>query len=533
MSGYTEEGLIDKLSKLNVSQQSIQTLSRWIMYHRKRVQDSVQIWEQELYKAARDRKIIFLYLANDIMQNSRKKGGEFIKYFSRCIPSSILHVSQDCTPEDKRAIERLLDIWAERRVYPKDYVESIKNQMNGGTPPTTHHKTTAFPISDPSLTPPELHSSPSTPSHATAYNPTEFQAANFSPTSFTSNSVADNLLSNSVIFKPLVSCLKEVESAEMSVGIVSEKATDIRQEITSLLLGSTLNGISTQHELTLVANDVEDAMKSLNEYVSSLRKEEQARVKLITELKQCIAIQEEGIEEAKRLIANCEKKLQNSDSLKHNMQELFSTLPSISSPQKRPSSMEKELEPPKRSKLANSPSISSSLTSPLLTSNSPNIEKNSHPIHSPNLDKNIAKSPVIAHDPRLSHAQNATSPSLSSQSVPQVYQPNKVDPWLERNSTPQNDHNAKLPSSYNNYQQPSPHTFQPNSNLNEFPPPYTSMPHNYQTPQQNFSNIPNNNYQPGTPYTFPHMWPQQNITNIPQYPQPQTHHNNFNNQPTR
>ena len=77
------------------------------MYHRKRVSTSVEIWERELYNgmwnnlrhnntnfsaaAPIQRKLIFLYLANDIIQTSRKKGVEFIKGFGPVLHKTIVH----------------------------------------------------------------------------------------------------------------------------------------------------------------------------------------------------------------------------------------------------------------------------------------------------------------------------------------------------------------------------------------------------------------------------------------------------------
>lgn len=40
-------------------------------------------------KAKSSRKILYLYLANDIMQNSRKKTQDFIKGFSEVLPEVI------------------------------------------------------------------------------------------------------------------------------------------------------------------------------------------------------------------------------------------------------------------------------------------------------------------------------------------------------------------------------------------------------------------------------------------------------------
>jgi len=50
MSGFTSEALEKKLSDLNNSQQSIQTLSLWLIHHRKHNKVIVSTWAKELKK---------------------------------------------------------------------------------------------------------------------------------------------------------------------------------------------------------------------------------------------------------------------------------------------------------------------------------------------------------------------------------------------------------------------------------------------------------------------------------------------------
>ncbi len=65
MSAFSEGVLIEKMNKLNTTQQSIQSnnkspnveifefklaLSHWIIYHRKRYKQIVHIWNQEILK---------------------------------------------------------------------------------------------------------------------------------------------------------------------------------------------------------------------------------------------------------------------------------------------------------------------------------------------------------------------------------------------------------------------------------------------------------------------------------------------------
>lgn len=55
-----------------------------------RAQDArkvVGVWEAEFTRAPNaQKKLALLYLANDILQNSRKKGPEYVQEFFRCLP---------------------------------------------------------------------------------------------------------------------------------------------------------------------------------------------------------------------------------------------------------------------------------------------------------------------------------------------------------------------------------------------------------------------------------------------------------------
>lgn len=50
MSAFTENALIKKLFELNSSQQSIQTLSLWLIHHRKHHVGIIKTWFRELQK---------------------------------------------------------------------------------------------------------------------------------------------------------------------------------------------------------------------------------------------------------------------------------------------------------------------------------------------------------------------------------------------------------------------------------------------------------------------------------------------------
>ena len=78
--------LTEKLDKLNSTQASIETVSEWVQFHRGEAPRIVEVWDREFAKAPPPKRLTLLYLANDILQNSRKK----VTPFSRAYPRGAL-----------------------------------------------------------------------------------------------------------------------------------------------------------------------------------------------------------------------------------------------------------------------------------------------------------------------------------------------------------------------------------------------------------------------------------------------------------
>uniref|UniRef100_A0A8D0H948 Regulation of nuclear pre-mRNA domain-containing protein 1A n=1 Tax=Sphenodon punctatus TaxID=8508 RepID=A0A8D0H948_SPHPU len=131
MSAFSEAALERKLSELSNSQQSVQTLSLWLIHHRKHSPLIVTVWERELRKAKPNRKLTFLYLANDVIQNSKRKGPEFTKDFAPVIVEAFKHVASESDETCKKHLGRVLSIWEERSVYENDVLEQLRQALYG------------------------------------------------------------------------------------------------------------------------------------------------------------------------------------------------------------------------------------------------------------------------------------------------------------------------------------------------------------------------------------------------------------------
>ncbi|KAK1290621.1 hypothetical protein QJS10_CPB18g01263 [Acorus calamus] len=135
-SVFNEQILADKLSKLNGTQQCIETLSHWCIFHRNKAELVVQTWSKQFHSSQQDQKVPFLYLANDILQNSKRKGTEFVSEFWKVLPAALKDVVENGDEHGKNVVSRLVGIWEERRVFGSR-AKGLNNLMLGEeTPPT-------------------------------------------------------------------------------------------------------------------------------------------------------------------------------------------------------------------------------------------------------------------------------------------------------------------------------------------------------------------------------------------------------------
>jgi len=109
----------------------------WVIYHAKRAAEIVQIWARELKKAPAKRKLYYFYLANDVIQNSRKKTQVFVQEFQNVLKSALRENIVQMPEKDQKSIQRIFSILEERKIFSNgasatEFKEIIQNAINGG-----------------------------------------------------------------------------------------------------------------------------------------------------------------------------------------------------------------------------------------------------------------------------------------------------------------------------------------------------------------------------------------------------------------
>jgi len=71
-----------------------------------------------------------MYLANDVIQNSKKKGPEYGQEFGKELAKAFKKISMNnCTLKTRQSLIRLLNIWEERGVYSKIQIAAFKDAI--------------------------------------------------------------------------------------------------------------------------------------------------------------------------------------------------------------------------------------------------------------------------------------------------------------------------------------------------------------------------------------------------------------------
>jgi len=118
-----------RLTLVNSTQESVQTLSLWILYHRSQHDQLIKTWFKVLKRSKPAHRLTLFYVANDVIQNAKKQNALIYQQaFKPYLNSAMVYVKEN---NIKKKIQRILEIWRERGVYDEDFVEELLKKLLG------------------------------------------------------------------------------------------------------------------------------------------------------------------------------------------------------------------------------------------------------------------------------------------------------------------------------------------------------------------------------------------------------------------
>ncbi|KAI5711027.1 hypothetical protein M8J75_013463 [Diaphorina citri] len=270
MVEFNDQFFEKRLLNLKETQDSITGLSAWCLQHRESHKAIVGTWLKVLKKVKIEQRLTLFYLANDVIQYSKRKSLQFVESWGTALQKATTLVRDD---KVKGKILRLFKIWNERSIYDEVFLSDLCGLLT-----TTTKK------------------------NASAEN-TEFQP--------------------NVMFDKMKNMELLEDNTNEELTFISENPLNLNdiKSLSSIVKERRTSGLDVDSEL-------EDSICHLKKYMLCLKQEVAERTSLLELLEQGEAFYESQKKEAK-VVSNAYKNFGSRvKTMKRKLDELVTSLPS-------------------------------------------------------------------------------------------------------------------------------------------------------------------------------------------------------------
>ncbi|KND88452.1 hypothetical protein TOPH_06818 [Tolypocladium ophioglossoides CBS 100239] len=128
---YNDDSVLARLSSLNESHDSIATAAQWIMFHRRHADRTVQLWMQRLKDSSSTKRLSLVYLANEVVQQSRIRHKEdFVIAFSPVVAEAAAIAYKGAPAEIQAKLRRVMDVWKDRTIFELPIQGAIEARLD-------------------------------------------------------------------------------------------------------------------------------------------------------------------------------------------------------------------------------------------------------------------------------------------------------------------------------------------------------------------------------------------------------------------
>ncbi len=90
------------------------------------------MWLSELENDTPQKKMKYIFLASDIILQSRKKETSLTDAFRGALPKAFENVCERCTTQEKEQLKRILNIWLERGAFAQPFISQLDSLLTRG-----------------------------------------------------------------------------------------------------------------------------------------------------------------------------------------------------------------------------------------------------------------------------------------------------------------------------------------------------------------------------------------------------------------
>ncbi|KAK4542519.1 hypothetical protein LTR36_006772 [Oleoguttula mirabilis] len=127
---YSADAVRAKLASLNETQDSIVANAQWIMFHRRHADRTAHLWLERLQQAPHPKKLNLIYLANEVVQQSRARGKQdFMLAFEPIVAEATGVAYKGASQEVQGKIRRVVEVWRQRGIFDGKILDQVDGRM--------------------------------------------------------------------------------------------------------------------------------------------------------------------------------------------------------------------------------------------------------------------------------------------------------------------------------------------------------------------------------------------------------------------
>ncbi|KAI1172307.1 RNA polymerase II-binding domain-containing protein [Nemania sp. FL0916] len=127
---YNDDAVLAKLSSMSETQDSIVSVAQWIMFYRRHADRTVQLWLQKLKDTQSHKRLLLIYLANEVAQQSKvRRKEEFLVSFSPAVAEAVAVAYRGAPHDIQQRIRRVVDVWKERGVFEGPIQQAVEARI--------------------------------------------------------------------------------------------------------------------------------------------------------------------------------------------------------------------------------------------------------------------------------------------------------------------------------------------------------------------------------------------------------------------
>ncbi|KAF2822864.1 DUF618-domain-containing protein [Ophiobolus disseminans] len=127
---FTEDSLKAKLSSLNETQEAISTVGQWILFHRRHADRIAQVWFERVSSSTPSKKLVLIYLANEITQTSKmRKKEEFLRAFEPILARATEAAYKGSPSDTQNKIRRVVEVWRQRHIFTEAVQLEVERKL--------------------------------------------------------------------------------------------------------------------------------------------------------------------------------------------------------------------------------------------------------------------------------------------------------------------------------------------------------------------------------------------------------------------